>query len=85
MWINTENRNTNDSASSRRGGGGGAEGTPNNGLYGEAPPEKSTIFRLQVYERVEILQVEVYKGIGKSVISILKSRENVVIQFVFII
>ena len=36
-----------------RGGGG----TPYNGLYGEAPPEKGTIFRLQVYKRV-----------GKSVI-----------------
>ena len=31
-----------------RGGGG----TPYNGLYGEAPPERGIFFRLQVYERV---------------------------------
>ncbi len=44
------------------GGGGGAElrtrgGTPYNGLYGEAPPERGTFFTLQVYKRVEISQV----------------------------
>ena len=32
--------------------GGGS--TPYDGLYGEAPPERGTFFRLQVYERVEI-------------------------------
>ena len=26
----------------------GGEGTPYNGLYGEAPPERGTFFRLQV-------------------------------------
>ena len=26
-------------------------GTPYNGLYGEAPPERGTFFRLQVYKR----------------------------------
>ena len=46
----------------------GGLGTPYNGLYGEAPPEKDTFFRLQVYERVGISQVEVYKRVGKSVI-----------------
>ena len=30
-------------------GGGGVGGTPYNGLYGEAPPEKGTFFRLQVH------------------------------------
>ena len=45
-----------------RGGGG----TPYNGLYGEAPPERGTFFRLQVYKRVGISQVEVYKRVGKS-------------------
>ena len=35
----------------------GGGGTPYNGLYGEAPPERGTFFRLQVYKRV-----------GKSVI-----------------
>ena len=37
-----------------RGGGGG---TLYNGLYGEAPPERGTFFRLQVYKRVGISQV----------------------------
>ena len=56
------------------GGRGGV--TPNNGLYGEAPPEKSTLFRLQAYERVQILQVEVYERIGKSVISICEKVQR---------
>ena len=43
-------------------------GTPYNGLYGEAPPERGTFFRLQVYKRVGISQVEIYKRVGKSVI-----------------
>jgi len=34
----------------RGGGGGGGGGTPYNGLYGEAPPERVTFLRLQVYE-----------------------------------
>ena len=42
--------------------------TPYNGLYGEAPPERGTFFRLQVQKRVGISQVEVYKRVGKSVI-----------------
>ena len=29
-------------------GPGGGGGTPYNGLYGEAPPERGTFFRLQV-------------------------------------
>ena len=41
----------------------GERGTPYNGLYGEAPPEWGTFFRLQVYERVGSLLVE-----GKSAI-----------------
>ena len=40
------------------------------GLYGEAPPEKGTFFRLQVYKRVGISQVEVHKRVGKSVIQL---------------
>ena len=37
------------------GGGGGRErrGTPYNRLYGEAPPERDTFFRLEVYKRIE--------------------------------
>ena len=40
----------------------GGRGTLYNGLYGEAPPESGTFFRLQVYKRVGISRVEVYKG-----------------------
>ena len=39
-------------------------GTPYNGLYGEAPPERGTFFWLQVYERVRIFLVEVYERVG---------------------
>ena len=34
-------------------------GTPYDGIYGEAPPERGTFFRPQVYERVGILLVDV--------------------------
>ena len=43
-----------------RGGGVRWEGAHCDGLYGEAPPERGTFFRLQVYERVRISLVEVY-------------------------
>jgi len=36
---------------------GGGGGTPYNGLHREAPPERGTFFRLQVYKRVGISQV----------------------------
>ena len=39
-------------------------GIPYNGLYGEAPPERGTLFRLEVYKRVGILRVEL-KGTFK--------------------
>ena len=54
---------------SRVGWGGG--GTPYNALYGEAPPKRWSL-RVQVYERVEISLVEVYKRVGKSVIWVCK-------------
>ena len=41
-------------------------GTPYNGLYGEAPPEKGTFFRLDVYKRVGISRAEVQKRAGKT-------------------
>ena len=47
---------------------GGGGGTPYNGQSGVAPPERGTFFRLQVYKRVGMSQVEVYKRVGKSVI-----------------
>ena len=34
-------------------------GTPYDGLYGEAPPERDTFFRPRVCERVGILLVDV--------------------------
>ena len=39
----------------------GRVGTPCDGLYGEAPPQRGTFFRLQVYEGVGISLVRVYK------------------------
>ena len=39
----------------------GGGGTPYDGLYGEAPPERGIFFRLQVYERVGISLDEVYE------------------------
>ena len=41
-------------------------GTPYNGLYGDAPPERGTFLRLEVYERVGISRVEVYERVGIS-------------------
>ena len=32
-------------------------------IYGKAPPERGTFFRLEEYERVGILLVEVYKSV----------------------
>ena len=51
-------------------------GTLSDGLYGEAPPERGTFFRLQVYERVGISLVEVYQRVGKSVIWICKRGQK---------
>ena len=48
-------------------------GTPYNGLYVEAPPESGQVylsFRLQVYERLGISLVEVYKKVEKFVICV---------------
>ena len=56
--------------------GGGGGDTQYNGLYGEAPPERGTFFRLQVYERVGILLVEVYESVGLSVISVRKKAQK---------
>ena len=52
----------------KTGGGGAGGGIPYNSLYGEAPPKRGTLFRLQVYNRVRISQDDVYKRRGKSVI-----------------
>lgn len=47
-------------------------GTSYNGLYGESPPERGTVFRLQLDERVAISLVELYESVGKSVIWVRK-------------
>ena len=44
--------------------------TPYNGLYGEAPPERGTFFRPQVYEREGILLFGVYERVEKSIICV---------------
>ena len=51
-------------------------GTPRNSLYGEVPPKRGTFFRLQVYERVGISQVEVHEMVGESVISVFKKTQK---------
>ena len=40
-------------------GPGGGGGTPYNGLYGKASPERGALFRLEIYERVGISRAEV--------------------------
>ena len=46
----------------------GKGATPYNGLYGEAPPERGTFFRLQVHKKgVRISLFKAYERVGKSV------------------
>ena len=42
--------------------------TPNNDLYGEAPPERGAFLRLQVYERGGISSVKAYERVETNVI-----------------
>ena len=54
------------------------------GWWGEAPPERGTFLRLQLYERVGISLVEVYEGLGpiranKCILWLWKSRDNVIV------
>ena len=58
------------------GNSGVGGGTTYDGLYREAPPERGIFFRLQVYERVGILLVEVYKRVGKSVIWVCEGAQK---------
>ena len=50
--------------------------TPHNDLYGEVPRERCTVFRLQVYKRVEISLAEVYERVGKCVISVNQKAQK---------
>ena len=47
-----------------------------NFLYGEAPPERGTIFRRQVNGRVGISLVEEYERVVKSVILVRKMAQK---------
>ena len=52
-------------------------GTPHNELYGaEAPRERGTFFRLQVFNKIEISLAEVYERAGKYVISVSKKAQK---------
>lgn len=58
-------------------GGAGRGGGPlYNGLYREVPAKMSNFFRLQVYKRLGILLVEVYKQVKKYVILVCKKAHN---------
>ena len=56
-------------------------GTPHNGLYREAPPERGTLYKPQVHERVGISLVEVHERVGKSVISVDESPKGLANAF----
>ena len=52
-------------------------GSPHNDLCGEAPRERGTFFRFQVYNlRVEISPAEVYESVRKCVISVSKKAQK---------
>lgn len=51
-------------------------GTPSNGLYGEAPTERGTIFRLKVYETSRDFTVEGYNRVGKSIIWVRQGAQK---------
>ena len=52
--------------------GPGGKVTLNNGLYGEATPERVTFFSFQVNEMLAISLAEVYECVGKLAISSVK-------------
>ena len=70
-------------AGTRAGGGGGEGGreTPFDSLYGEAPPERGTLFRLKVYERVGILLVDVYIRVGNLSFGSVKAPKGLTDEF----
>ena len=55
--------------------------TPYNGLYGEAPPEKGTIFRLHVYKRVRISPCKAYERVGKLSVGPVKDLKGLIGAF----
>ena len=46
------------------------------GLHGEAPPERGTFFRFELYERIGISRLEIFERVGKSVISVGKKAQK---------
>ena len=66
MWYHATVRQTGGKITGAKHVPGGGGGTPYNGLYGEAPPERGTFFRLEVYKRVRISRAEVQKRAGKT-------------------
>ena len=68
-------------AGTRAGGGGGGRETPYDSLYGEAPPERGTLFRLKVYERVGILLVDVYIRVGNLSFGSVKAPKGLTDEF----
>ena len=50
----------------------GGGGNPYNGLYGEAPPERGTFFRLQVMKRYGFHELKYMKGSGNLSFRYLK-------------
>ena len=51
-------------------------GGPYDDLYGKAPPERGTFIRLQVYEKVCISLLELFKRVGKSNILVCKNAQQ---------
>ena len=54
----------------------GGGGTPYDSLYREAPLDTGNFFRLQVYIRLGIPLVEVYKKAGKSLVWVCKRTQK---------
>ena len=55
---------------------GGGISTPYNGYTGSLHLKWGTFFRLQIYESVGISLVDVYKRVGKCVISVCKKAQR---------
>ena len=55
-------------------------GTPYNGLYGEAPPERGTFFKLQLYKRVGIHKLTYIKGWRNRSFSYFKGPFIIIFQ-----
>ena len=51
-------------------------GSPHKDLYWEAPRERGTFFRFEVYKRVEISLAKVYESVEKCVISVSKKAQK---------